>query len=77
MYASPNWFTNATFMFDEDKYPRNGTQFFVGEFACTSTSDDNYLGTIEEGRLAYPTLQGAASEAAFIDLLCEAMCRHV
>ena len=32
----------------------------------TSTNDTDYLGTIENGRLAYPTLQGAVAEAAFM-----------
>lgn len=64
MYASPNWFTNASFMFDE--YPRNGTKYFIGEYAVTSTNDTDYLGLPENGRLVYPTLQGAAAEAAFL-----------
>ncbi|TFK42073.1 glycoside hydrolase [Crucibulum laeve] len=64
MYNSPSWFTTNAFMFDD--YPRNGTQFFVGEYAVTSTNDANALGDIPSGRLAYPTLQGAAAEAAFM-----------
>ncbi|KAF8167586.1 glycoside hydrolase [Crassisporium funariophilum] len=64
MYNSPAWFTTNAFMFDN--YPRNGTQFFVGEYAVTSTNDLNNLGDIPSGRLAYPSLQGAAAEAAFM-----------
>ncbi|KAG6820155.1 hypothetical protein H0H93_004737 [Arthromyces matolae] len=63
-YNSPSWFTTNAFMFDN--YPRNGTQYFIGEYAVTSTNDQNALGDIPSGRLAYPTLQGAAAEAAFM-----------
>ncbi|KAF9469657.1 glycoside hydrolase [Collybia nuda] len=59
-YDSPSWFTKNAFMFDD--YPRNGTQFFV----VTSTNDLNALPDIPNGRLAYPTLEGAAAEAAFM-----------
>lgn len=31
MYNSPPWFLTNAFMFDE--YPRNGTKYFVGEYA--------------------------------------------
>ncbi|KAG6841718.1 hypothetical protein C0991_007604 [Blastosporella zonata] len=63
-YSSPDWFTTAAFMFDD--YPRNGSQYFVGEYAVTSTNDTNVLGDIPSGRLAYPTLEGACAEAAFM-----------
>jgi alpha-L-arabinofuranosidase len=49
-----------------DSYPRNGTKYFVGEYAVTSTNNSDLLGTIENGRLEYPTLQGAVAEAAFM-----------
>ncbi|KAJ7811769.1 glycoside hydrolase [Mycena olivaceomarginata] len=49
-------FTSNAFMFDD--YPRNGTKCFIGEYAVTSN--------IPSGRLPYPTLQGAAAEAAFM-----------
>jgi alpha-L-arabinofuranosidase len=83
-YQSPDWFTNAAFMFDWDNYPRNGTQWcaydlclplnrshdgvhlVIGEFAVTSTNNSNALGTLDEGRLEFPTLQGASAEAAFM-----------
>ncbi|KAJ7361013.1 glycoside hydrolase [Mycena albidolilacea] len=64
MYNSPSWFTSNAFMFDD--YPRNGTKWFIGEYAVTSTNDTNTLGDIPSGRLPYPTLQGAAAEAAFM-----------
>lgn len=57
-------FTNNSFMFDT--YPRNGTQWFIGEYACTSTNDLNTLGDIPSGRLPYPTLEGSSAEAAFM-----------
>nr|BDS32887.1 GH51 alpha-L-arabinofuranosidase [Gloeophyllum trabeum] len=63
-YADLTWFENAAFMFDN--YPRNGTQYFVGEYAVTSTNASDYLGTLNTGRLAYPSLAGAAAEAAFM-----------
>ncbi|KAJ7508458.1 glycoside hydrolase [Mycena galericulata] len=64
MYNSPSWFTNNSFMFDD--YPRNRTKWFIGEYAVTSTNDSDTLGNIPDGRLPYPTLQGAAAEAAFM-----------
>ncbi|KAJ7292664.1 glycoside hydrolase [Mycena rebaudengoi] len=64
MYNTPTWFTTNAFMFDN--YPRNGTKWFVGEYAVTSTNDTNTLGDLPSGRLQYPTLQGAAAEAAFM-----------
>ncbi|KAJ6604947.1 glycoside hydrolase superfamily [Mycena sp. CBHHK59/15] len=64
MYSTPIWFETNSFMFDE--YPRNGTKWFIGEYAVTSTNETNTLGDLPSGRLAYPTLQGAAAEAAFM-----------
>ncbi|KAJ7665650.1 glycoside hydrolase [Mycena rosella] len=64
MYNSPSWFTTNAFMFDD--YPRNGTKWFIGEYAVTSTNDTNALGDIPSGRLPYPSLQGAVAEAAFM-----------
>jgi len=63
-YNVPQWFHDAAFMFDD--YPRNGTRFFVGEYAVTSTNPDCALGAISCGRLTFPTLEGAAAEAAFM-----------
>ena len=33
-YDTPNWFTKNAFLFDD--YPRNGTQYFVGQSALFS-----------------------------------------
>jgi alpha-N-arabinofuranosidase len=55
-----------TSMWNPENYPRNGTQFFVGEYAMTSLNDTNALGTPSDGRLVYPTIQGASVEAAFM-----------
>ncbi len=81
MYNSPSWFTTNAFMFDEGNYPRNGTKWFIGEYAgknfsasfpeiytfqVTSTNDTNALGDLPSGRLPYPTLEGSAAEAAFM-----------
>jgi alpha-L-arabinofuranosidase len=63
-YNSASWFEANAFFFDS--YPRNGTQWFVGEYAVTSTNDSNALPDIPGGRLQYPTLAGATAEAAFM-----------
>ncbi|KAF9566985.1 glycoside hydrolase [Agrocybe pediades] len=63
-YSSPSWFTTNAFWFDD--YPRNGTQYFIGEYAVTSTNDNNALGDLPSGRLAFPTLEGSVAEAAFM-----------
>ncbi|KAK7473005.1 hypothetical protein VKT23_001109 [Stygiomarasmius scandens] len=63
-YNSPNWFIDNALFFDS--YPRNNTRWFVGEYAVTSTNETNNLGTLDQGRLAYPSLQGAAAEAAYM-----------
>ncbi|KAJ7762302.1 glycoside hydrolase [Mycena maculata] len=60
-------FTNNSFMFDD--YPRNGTKWSIGEYDVTFTNDNDLLGTIPDGRLPYPTLQGAAAEAAFMTVM--------
>ncbi|KZT59017.1 glycoside hydrolase family 51 protein [Calocera cornea HHB12733] len=63
-YATPGWFYNASYMFDT--YPRNGTQWFMGEYAVTGTEVGCELGSPSCGRLLYPTLEGACAEAAFM-----------
>ncbi|KZT41976.1 glycoside hydrolase [Sistotremastrum suecicum HHB10207 ss-3] len=64
-YNSPDWFKfTGAFMFDN--YPRNGTEFLVGEYAVTSTNDQNALGTFASGRFQFPTLEGSVAEAAFM-----------
>jgi len=49
-----------------DNYTRNGTQFFVGEYAVISTNDTNAFGSFAQGRLPFPTLVGSVAEAAFM-----------
>ncbi|KIK71567.1 glycoside hydrolase family 51 protein [Collybiopsis luxurians FD-317 M1] len=63
-YNTASWFETNAFFFDT--YPRNGTKWFVGEYAVTSTNDSNALGLISQGRLQYPTLAGSTAEAAFM-----------
>ena len=106
MYQGPSWFLTNAFVFDN--YPRNGTKYFVGEYASkshpvtvsesniptdihialesvTSTNDTNPLGTVGvDGRLAFPTLQSAAAEAAFMtglernsDVVFAAACQSI
>ncbi|KAG9083078.1 hypothetical protein FRC06_004705 [Ceratobasidium sp. 370] len=66
-YNIPGWFINHALEYDA--YPRSGTQFFVGKYAVTSTNSSCIFGSTSRGRLAYPTLQGAAAEAAYITRL--------
>ncbi|KAG9088038.1 hypothetical protein FS749_002471, partial [Ceratobasidium sp. UAMH 11750] len=63
-YNVPAWFINHALEYDT--YPRNGTQIFVGEYAVTSTNPSCIFGSTSCGRLAYPTLQGAVAEAAYM-----------
>jgi alpha-L-arabinofuranosidase len=63
-YNTSSWFETNAFFFDT--YPRNGTKWFIGEYAVTSTNDSNALGLISQGRLQYPTLAGSTAEAAFL-----------
>ncbi|KAG9096782.1 hypothetical protein FRC06_008329 [Ceratobasidium sp. 370] len=63
-YNIPSWFIQHAF--DFDNYSRSGAKVFYGEYAVTSTNPDCIYGAISCGRLAYPTLQGAVAEAAFM-----------
>ncbi|KAF9067274.1 glycoside hydrolase [Rhodocollybia butyracea] len=63
-YDSASFFETNAFFFDT--YPRNGTKWFVGEYAVTSTNESNPLGLITQGRLQYPSLAGSTAEAAFM-----------
>ena len=63
-YNTPQWFANNSLMFDS--YPRNSTLYFVGEYAVTSTNASDIYGQPANGRLTFPTMQGSASEAAFM-----------
>ncbi|KAI9568675.1 glycoside hydrolase family 51 protein [Boletus coccyginus] len=62
VYATPDYFVENTFYYDA--YERNGTSYFEGEYAAISTNAANIWGT--QGRLTYPTVQGAVGEAAYI-----------
>ncbi|KAF8320845.1 glycoside hydrolase [Clavulina sp. PMI_390] len=62
VYASPDWFmANSNFY---DGYTRNGTIYFEGEYAAISTNDADVWDSY--GRLTYPTVWSAVSEAAFM-----------
>ncbi|QRW09227.1 alpha-L-arabinofuranosidase [Ceratobasidium sp. AG-Ba] len=63
-YNVPAWFIQHAF--DFDNYSRSGAKVFYGEYAVTSTNPDCIYGSVSCGRLAYPTLQGAVAEAAFM-----------
>ncbi|KAF8600897.1 glycoside hydrolase [Ceratobasidium sp. AG-I] len=63
-YNTPEWFIERALQYDT--YPRNGTHFFIGEYAVTSTNSSCLLGEFSCGRLEYPTLQGAVAEAAYM-----------
>jgi alpha-N-arabinofuranosidase len=56
IYSNPNFFRTGAYNFDI--LPRNGLQFFQGEYAVT-TSDSG-------SRLTYPTIEGAVAEAAYM-----------
>ncbi|CAE6481323.1 unnamed protein product [Rhizoctonia solani] len=63
-YNTPAWFIERALQYDT--YPRNGTHFFIGEYAVTSTNSSCLLGEFSCGRLEYPTLEGAVAEAAYM-----------
>jgi len=56
VYQTPQWFAQNAFYYDGFK--RDGTIYFEGEYAVTSTP--------AQGRLTFPTMEGAAGEAAFM-----------
>ncbi|KAH7911175.1 glycoside hydrolase family 51 protein [Hygrophoropsis aurantiaca] len=64
VYQTPSWFAENAFYYDS--FERNGTYYFEGEYAVISTNASNLYGTIAEGHLMYPTVQGSTSEAAFM-----------
>ncbi|KAF8508252.1 glycoside hydrolase [Hysterangium stoloniferum] len=64
VYQTPQWFTQNTFIYDS--FQRNGTIYFEGEYAAISTNASNLFGNPAQGRLTFPTMQGAAAEAAFM-----------
>ncbi|KAF9027162.1 glycoside hydrolase [Hymenopellis radicata] len=56
IYSNPNFFRTGCYNFDI--LPRNGLQFFQGEYAVTRTDSG--------GTMAYPTIDGAVAEAAYM-----------
>ncbi|KAK7678667.1 hypothetical protein QCA50_018248 [Cerrena zonata] len=64
VYQTPTWFAQNSFFYDG--FARNGTQYFEGEYAATSTNPNAIFGSPAQGRLLWPTMQGAAGEAAFM-----------
>ncbi|KIJ61497.1 glycoside hydrolase family 51 protein [Hydnomerulius pinastri MD-312] len=64
VYQTPTWFAENAFYYDS--FERNGTYYFEGEYAVISTNETNLYGTIAEGHLMYPTMEGSAGEAAFM-----------
>ncbi|CAK5262313.1 unnamed protein product [Mycena citricolor] len=56
IYSNPNFFTNGAYNFDI--LPRNGLQFFQGEYATTTTNSGSSI--------AYPFIDGSIAEAAYM-----------
>ncbi|KAI0037105.1 arabinofuranosidase [Vararia minispora EC-137] len=64
VYQTPTWFTQNSAFYDS--FARDGTTFFEGEYAAISTNPNDIFGAPSSGRLVYPTVQSAVSEAAFM-----------
>ncbi|KAJ2930987.1 hypothetical protein H1R20_g6135, partial [Candolleomyces eurysporus] len=64
VYQTPTWFAQNVFYYDS--FQRNGTKYFEGEYAAISTNPNDLFGSPSNGRLVYPTVQSAVSEAAFM-----------
>ncbi|CCM00811.1 uncharacterized protein FIBRA_02853 [Fibroporia radiculosa] len=64
VYQTPEWFVENAFYYDS--FERNGTRYFEGEYAATSTNESDLYGSSEYGRLLYPTMQSSTAEAAFM-----------
>nr|6ZPS_AAA Chain AAA, MgGH51 [Meripilus giganteus]6ZPV_AAA Chain AAA, MgGH51 [Meripilus giganteus]6ZPW_AAA Chain AAA, MgGH51 [Meripilus giganteus]6ZPX_AAA Chain AAA, MgGH51 [Meripilus giganteus]6ZPY_AAA Chain AAA, MgGH51 [Meripilus giganteus]6ZPZ_AAA Chain AAA, MgGH51 [Meripilus giganteus]6ZQ0_AAA Chain AAA, MgGH51 [Meripilus giganteus]6ZQ1_AAA Chain AAA, MgGH51 [Meripilus giganteus] len=64
VYQTPTWFYQNAFYYDG--FQRNGTTYFEGEYAAISTNANDLFGTVADGRLAFPTVQSATGEAAFM-----------
>ncbi|KAF9465654.1 glycoside hydrolase family 51 protein [Collybia nuda] len=58
-FQTPGWFASNSFFYDG--FERNGTMYLEGEYAATT----NDL-VAKHDRLLYPTMKGAASEAAYM-----------
>ncbi|KAI0360609.1 glycoside hydrolase family 51 protein [Trametes cingulata] len=64
VYQTPSWFYQNAFYYDG--FQRNGTTYFEGEYAAISTNPNDIFGSVSDGRLAFPTMQSASGEAAFM-----------
>ncbi|OJT01748.1 hypothetical protein TRAPUB_7804 [Trametes pubescens] len=64
VYQTPTWFYQNAFYYDG--FQRNGTTYFEGEYAAISTNPNDLFGSVADGRLAFPTVQSASGEAAFM-----------
>ncbi|KAI0826549.1 glycoside hydrolase family 51 protein [Trametes gibbosa] len=64
VYQTPTWFYQNAFYYDG--FQRNGTTYFEGEYAAISTNPNDLFGSVADGRLAFPTVQSATGEAAFM-----------
>ncbi|KAF5359996.1 hypothetical protein D9758_007631 [Tetrapyrgos nigripes] len=64
IYQTPRWFAENSFFYDDIE--RDGTLYFEGEYAVTSTNSSDIFGSPSTGRLTYPTMEGASAEAAFM-----------
>jgi alpha-N-arabinofuranosidase len=64
VYKTPSWFQNNTFTYDSVK--RDGTKYFEGEYAAFEPDVTATFEAVAAGRLPFPTMQGAAGEAAFM-----------
>ncbi|PPR04586.1 hypothetical protein CVT24_012014 [Panaeolus cyanescens] len=60
VYQTPNWFYQNAHQYDS--YPRDGTQFFEGEYAAISVVPSD----IWNNRLPYPNIASAVGEAAYM-----------
>ncbi|KAK1221325.1 hypothetical protein PQX77_015872 [Marasmius sp. AFHP31] len=64
VYQTPRWFYQNAFYYDD--FARDGTKYFEGEYAVTSTNSSDIFGLPENGRLVFPTMEGSSAEAAFM-----------
>ncbi|KAJ6454678.1 glycoside hydrolase family 51 protein [Mycena sanguinolenta] len=64
VYQTPTWFAQNSFFYDG--FERNATTYFEGEYAAISTNASDIFGTVQDGRLTFPTMQSSTGEAAFM-----------
>lgn len=63
-YETPQWFVDH---FDAyDNYPRNATKLFIGEYAVVFEDGHSNEWGVSGSRVRFPTVYGAASEAAYM-----------